>query len=72
VKACRHVSRVRPEGEALVLNHFERTPRTARVAFPHRREATATVHTIRGESRRVALPAEVEIPPDDLCIVVPD
>ncbi len=72
VKFCLHASRVRPGGQALVLNHFERTPRTARVGFPHRPTASATVHTVREPSYRVALPAEIEIPPDDLCVVVPD
>jgi hypothetical protein len=72
VKYCRHVSRVRPGGEALVLNHFESTPQTARVALPHRSVTSATVYTIRGPEQRINLPAEILIAPDDLAIVVPD
>lgn len=72
VKYCLHASRVREGGLALVMNHFDDMPRKARVAFPQRPSGTATIYSILGQPRRVQLPSDVEIAPNEVAVVVPD
>lgn len=64
-----HRSRLGPRS-ALVLNHFVREARTARVDLPGERTTTATIHRPGEQPRQVAVPFEVSLEPDQVAVAV--
>ena len=64
-----HRSRIGPRS-ALVLNHFARETRTAKIDLPGERTATAAIHRPGRPPQQVSVPFEVSLEQDQVAIAV--